>query len=470
MTSNATVVDAAWSIADVLEATGGRVARLEGPPRFAAISTDTRKLGAADVFVALRGVNHDGHAFVPEAIRRGAGALILERCAVVPADVRGVTVIEVADGLRAYGDLAAFHRRRLGLRVAAVTGSNGKTTTKEMIGSIMTVALGVDRVLKTTGTENNLVGVPLTLLRATRAERVAVLEMGMNAPGEIARLTAIADPDVGVVTCVAPAHIAGLGDIEGIARAKGELYRGLRPSATAVVNADDPRVSAAAAGFAGRIVRFGAGAEVCAEGVRSLGTEGVECTLRMGDGARPLRVPLPGLHNIGNALAAAAVARELGATMDAIVAGIAALPRLPMRMEVVKLPGGITVLNDAYNANPGSMQSAFDLLETLSAGTKIAVLGAMRELGPASAELHRQVGRVAAGRVDLLIVVGDEAAPIRAGALEAGLPSGAAVAVTSHDQAAARVREAMAPGACVLIKGSRGARMEEVLRHLRGEA
>jgi UDP-N-acetylmuramoyl-tripeptide--D-alanyl-D-alanine ligase len=459
----------AWQLADVLDATGGRTRRLDGPRCIAAVSTDTRSLTPGAAFVALRGPNHDGHAYVGEAVRRGAAALIVEAAAGCSVDGAPVTVVEVPDTLRALGDLAAHHRRRRALTVAAITGSNGKTTTKEMLASIMTHALGRGSVLTTRGTENNLIGVPLTLLRASGEERVAVLELGMNARGEIWRLAEIADPDVGVVTCVAPAHIEGLGSIEGVARAKGELYARLRSRATAVVNNADERVKEIAGVFTGRTLCFGPGGDVRAEEVTSQGTDGIAFTLVAGDASRRVRVPLPGIHNVTNALAAATTAVALGASVGAIVAGLEALPPLPLRMQVEVLPGSVTVINDAYNANPASMRSALAMLaSTGGTGARIAVLGEMRELGPESAALHREVGRAAAEHgVSLLVILGPEADAVRAGGVEGGLDPEVVVIVGSHDEAAAVVRERLRPGDCVLIKGSRGARMEDVLERLR---
>ncbi|TMA40112.1 MAG: UDP-N-acetylmuramoyl-tripeptide--D-alanyl-D-alanine ligase, partial [Deltaproteobacteria bacterium] len=233
---------AVFTLEEVLAATGGTLARLGQATRFPGVTTDSRALAAGELFVAIRGDTHDGHAFVGDAARRGAGAVVLER--------------PLEEGA-ALGNLAAFHRRRHRPRVVAITGSNGKTTTKEMLAAILERALGSGRVLRTTGTQNNLVGLPLTLLRLADADVVAVLELGMNGPGEIWRLAEIAEPDVGVVTCVSPAHLERLGSLHGVAEAKAELYRRLRPSATAVVNADDPLVTAAADAFPGRKVPFG---------------------------------------------------------------------------------------------------------------------------------------------------------------------------------------------------------------------
>ena len=462
-----------WDLSEVLSATGGRLVRSNGPSVYAGVSMDTRRIRPQEIFVALRGQNHDGHAFVGEAVERGATAVVVERGAEVAlgcdrAKSPAVSVVEVDDTLRAFGDLAAHYRRQRGFFVAAVTGSNGKTTTKEMVAAIMEEAIGPEHVLRTSGTQNNLIGVPLTLLGASGCERVAVLEFGMNAPGEIWRLTEIAEPDVGVVTCVGPAHMEGLGDIAGVASAKGELYRRLKAGATAVVNAGDQWVCEIARGFTGRTVHFGDGTEIAAESVVALGLVGVEFTLAVEGERRRLRLPLPGYHNVTNALAAAAVARACGASLEAIVAGLVRSPRLPMRMEIVTLPGQVTVINDAYNANPASMLSALAILGAIGQGAKIAVLGEMRELGKESAALHRRVGQAAAAeRVSVLIAVGGGAEEVRAGALERGMDPDAALVAGSPGEAAALVRERVRAGDFVLIKGSRATRMERVLEHLK---
>jgi UDP-N-acetylmuramoyl-tripeptide--D-alanyl-D-alanine ligase len=464
-----------WHLADVLAATSGRLTQPGGSRRYCGVSTDTRKLRAGEIFVALQGPNHDGHRFIGEAIDRGAAAVVVQRGlpSLPPAQPSSgvpAAIVEVEDTLRALGDLASHDRRRLGLTVAAITGSNGKTTTKEMIAAILAPSIGADRLLCTVGTENNLIGLPLTLLRASGRERIAVLEMGMNAPGEIWRLAEIAAPDVGVVTTVAPAHIEGLGDIDGVARAKGELYRQMRPSATAIVNADDARVCEIAQCFPGRRLAFGAGAAVAAEAITSHGVEGVAFTLVIEGRTRSLRLPLPGRHNVTNALAAAAVCHALGTSLDDIATGLERLPRLSMRMEIERLPGAVTVINDAYNANPASVRSALALLGDTVAQGRIAVLGEMRELGSASAAAHRDVGRLAADHgVTLLVTMGPQAEEMRAGAIEAGMDAAAVVAVDTHAEAARHVRERVRPGDFVLLKGSRGARMEEVLAHLRTE-
>ena len=460
---------AAFTLEEVLAATGGTLARLGHVTRFPGVTTDSRALAAGELFVAIRGDTHDGHGFAGDAARRGAGAVVVERPL---GDSAGCGVILVRDTLAALGNLAAFHRRRRRPRVVAITGSNGKTTTKEMLAAILERALGAGRVLRTTGTQNNLVGLPLTLLRLADDDAVAVVELGMNGPGEIWRLAEIAEPDVGVITCVAPAHLERLGSLHGVAEAKAELYRRLRPSATAVVNADDPLVAAAADAFPGRKVPFGtlAGLPVAAAGIVDRGLEGIDFRLVLERREAPVRLAVPGRHNVTNALAAAAAAHVLGVELELVRAGLEAFQPPGMRMEVTQLPTGVTVLNDAYNANPASMAAALRTLATSRGRRRLAVLGEMRELGTEAARAHRELGTTAAAaNLDALFLLGEHAEEVRAGADAAGMPADRIIVTHSHDDLAARLGAQCRPGDLVLLKGSRGAAMEEVLRRLETE-
>jgi UDP-N-acetylmuramoyl-tripeptide--D-alanyl-D-alanine ligase len=458
---------AAFELAEVLAATGGELAALGAATRFPGVATDTRKLRAGELFVAIQGETHDGHAFVADAVRRGAGAVVIEPAHVGEPIRCGVIVVR--DTLAALGDLAAFHRRRHRPRIVAVTGSNGKTTTKEMLAVILERALGPGRVLRTAGTQNNLVGLPLTLLRLG-TEEAAILELGMNGPGEIWRLAEIASPDVGVITCVAPAHLEGLGSVHGVAEAKAELYRRLRPSATAVVNADDPHVSAAARDFSGRKIAFGTASGAVAVGAADIvdhGLDGTEFRLVVERHEAPIRLAVPGRHNVTNALAAAAAAHALGIGLEAMHAGLEAFQPPGMRMEVTQLPTGVTVLNDAYNANPASMAAALSTLAASRGRRRLAALGEMRELGSEATAAHRQLGEVAArAALDALFLLGEHAAAVRDGAEAAGMAAERITLATSHDDLAARLRAFCRTGDLLLLKGSRGAAMEEVLRRL----
>jgi UDP-N-acetylmuramoyl-tripeptide--D-alanyl-D-alanine ligase len=466
---------AAFELDEVLAATRGELASLGHRTRFPGVNTDTRSLAEGELFLAIRGDSHDGHAFVAEADRRGAGAVVVER---EHAERRlGCGVVVVRDTLAALGDLARQHRRRRGPRVVAVTGSNGKTTTKEMLAAVLEQEVGAGLVLRTLGTQNNLVGLPLTLLRLGEAERVVVLELGMNAPGEIYRLAEIAEPDVGVVTCVAPAHLEGLGSIHGVAEAKGELYRRLRASAVAVANADDPWVAATAGAFPGRKLPYAIAAEALPDGtpvelrardVVDHGLEGTAFRLVVeGGGEVPVRLAVPGRHNVSNALAAAAAARALGVSLAAVRAGLEAFQPPGMRMEVMRLPNGVTVLNDAYNANPASMAAALRTLAASRGRRRLAALGEMRELGAAAAAAHEALGgEAAAAGLDALFLLGPWAERVRAGAEAAGLAAERIVVAADHAELASRVLALCRPGDVLLLKGSRGAAMEEVLRRL----
>jgi UDP-N-acetylmuramoyl-tripeptide--D-alanyl-D-alanine ligase len=461
---------AEFSLDEVLAATGGDLVRLGDRTRFAGVTTDSRGLARGELFVAIRGEAHDGHDFLADAAARGAGAVVVERSHAERPLACGV--IAVRDTLAALGDIASFHRRRHRPRIVAVTGSNGKTTTKEMLAAILERALGPGRVLRTTGTQNNLVGLPLTLLRMAGTEEAAILELGMNGPGEIWRLAQIAEPDVGVITCVAPAHLEGLGSIHGVAEAKAELYRRLRPSATAVVNADDPLVAASGRAFPGRKIPFGTGGEglaVEAQDIVDRGLDGIEFRLAVERHDVPVRLAVPGRHNVTNALAAAAAGHALGIGLDALQAGLEAFQPPGMRMEVTQLPTGVTVLNDAYNANPASMAAALRTLAASRGRRRAAVLGEMRELGAEAVHAHRELGAAAAAvQVDALFLLGRHADAVRAGAEAAGFPADRITIAATHEELGGRLAAWCRAGDLVLLKGSRGAAMEEVLRHLRG--
>jgi UDP-N-acetylmuramoyl-tripeptide--D-alanyl-D-alanine ligase len=458
-----------FELGELLAATRGELVRLGSRLHFPGVTTDTRAIEPGEVFVAIRGATHDGHDHVGDAVGRGAGAVIVERTvagiwADQPPDC---SLVAVRESLAALGDLAAYHRRRRQARVLAVAGSNGKTTTKEMAAAILREAFGADAVLHTRGTQNNLVGLPLTLLRLGEAQRVAVLELGMNGPGEVWRLAEIAAPDVGVITCVAPEHLEGVGSLHGAAEAEAELFRRLRPSATAVVNADDPLVVAAGTAFPGRTVSFGTGGQVRAEGLVDRGLEGSAFRLRIGAERAEVRLPVPGRHNVGNALAAAALASLAGAPIDAVRRALERFEPPSMRMQVVRLAAGITVINDAYNANPASMAAALQTLAASAAARRVAVLGEMRELGDHTEAAHEELGRVAgATGLDLLIAIGPHAGLVQAGALAAGLPAERVIVTAEHAEAGERLRAECRAGDLVLLKGSRGAALESVLAHL----
>jgi UDP-N-acetylmuramoyl-tripeptide--D-alanyl-D-alanine ligase len=451
----------------LVQAVGGEV---KGAPAarwtLSGLATDTRTLAPGDLFVALRGEHFDGNDFIDDAIARGASAVVCARGRALPRE--GVAFVEVADTLRALGDIAAAHRRLFALPLVAITGSNGKTTTKELLRSILDVAFGAGHVLANPGNLNNLIGLPLTLVKLEHAHHAAVLEMGMNAPGEIARLTEIAMPTVGLITSVGAAHLEGLGSIEGVANAKGELFAGLSRNAVAVVNLDDPWVVRMAERFAGRKVSFGRNGDVRVDCVEPLAIDRTRFHLVCDRGAAVVEIPLGGRHNVSNALAAAAAALAIDVGLDAIAEGLRCATPPPMRLSVERLANGVSLVNDAYNANPSSLRAALEAMADLAPERLIVVLGEMLELGPRSAELHTAAGAdVAATRPALLCTMGGHAGDVRSGAASAGLHPESIVVAETHDAAAEAVANAWRTEDIVLVKGSRGAQMERVVEALR---
>jgi UDP-N-acetylmuramoyl-tripeptide--D-alanyl-D-alanine ligase len=448
---------------EIARATGGEIA---GDPAAAAagVSTDSRKVAPGELFVPLRGERFDGHDYIGAAAERGVSLFLAERSRKGSLDFPdGATIVFVDDTLRGLGDLAAFHRRRFDIPVVAVTGSNGKTTTKEMLGSILAET---GSGLKTEGNLNNLIGLPLTLFRLDTTHHWAVLEMGMSEPGEIDRLAAIGSPCVGIVTNIFPAHLESMGSIENVAAAKGELFLRLAPGATAVGNADDPRVAALPVPEGVSRVSFGIDAgDVRASDIQSLGLQGERFLLRLPEREIAVELAAFGMHNVRNAVGAAAAARAVGVDPAVIAEGLRKFRPYQGRFRLEEL-AGIVLIDDCYNANPASMGAALATLRELAAGSPAtAVLGDMLELGPESAALHRELGRTAAGAVDRLYVIGAMAAETAAGAVAAGLAADRVTVAATNEEIAADLRETAA--GYVLVKGSRGMRMETIAAALR---
>ncbi len=431
------------------------------------VSVDSRRLAAGALFVALRGPNFDGHNFLREAAVKGACALLVDdRRRVALVSDHPVSVFAVSDCLEALGRLAAYVRRRNRPCVIAVTGSNGKTTTKEMIAEIMSAQHGPAAVLKNSGNENNLVGVPLTLLKLA-AEKVAVVEMGTNAPGEIGRLTGVVDPDVGLITNVGPAHLEGLGSIEGVALEKAAMLKGMRGQTTAVLNADDKMVRPLGDGFQGKVITFGDSGEVRARAIEEIELSGTRVEIVWAAGSIEVTICYVGRHNVANALAAAAAALAVGVSPEAVKAGLENARPIPMRMQVLTTRGGVGLISDCYNANPASVAAALDTLKRMKARRKIAVLGDMCELGADSARFHRQVGQAAAkAGLWRLYLLGDYACEAAGGALEAGLGEERIKLARGHAEIVGELKGEAREGDWILVKGSRSQRMERVVEDL----
>jgi UDP-N-acetylmuramoyl-tripeptide--D-alanyl-D-alanine ligase len=450
------------TLQEIARITGGTLSPSGARATVTAISTDSRTVGRGELFVPLRGDRFDGHDFLGQAARKGAAACLSEEVlAGFP-----VPVIRVEDTLVAMGSLAASLRRDFSGPVIAVTGSSGKTTTKEMLSAILSLS---DVGLKTAGNFNNLIGLPLTLFRLEPRHRWAILEMGMSARREIARLAEIADPTVGVITNVGPAHLETLLNLDGVARAKGELFAALKPGGTAVINADDELVAQLPVANGVRRLLFGTSpeAQVRAEEIEVTG-EAVRFRLLLPEGERFVTLKVPGRHNVSNALAAAAAAASVGVGIDLIVRGLENFTPVSGRMEVVRGEDGVLFIEDGYNANPLSVRVALEALDEMGgSGRRVAVLGDMLELGSGSDGFHREAGWVAARRCDYLLLMGGMAEHTSAGARERGMQSDRVRVVGSHDEAAEHLRRILRPGDRVLIKGSRGMKMEKIGAALR---
>jgi len=454
----------AMDVRTIAAVTGGQILHNGADVVVSGYSTDSRTLQPGDLFVPLRGERFDGHDYLAQAVRNGAAACLSEEV------VAGLTipVVQVRDTLKALGDLAQAVRQRFAGPVIGVTGTSGKTTTKEMLAAILA---RTGPGLKSAGNFNNLIGVPLTLFGLCEDHRWAVIEMGMSARGEIARLAQVAAPQLGVITNVGAGHLENLGGLSGVARAKGELFIALPPGGTALVNADDPQVSQLPLANGVRRVLFGVHPEAQVRASDILAIDGgVRFTLHLPETALPVQLPVPGRHNVQNALAAAAAAWVLEVSTADIAAGLAEFRPCPGRMELLHLPGELLVLEDSYNANPLSMGAALDALDDLGrTGRRLAVLGDMLELGPAARDLHREVGTLVAERADWLFTLGEMAREIAAGAEAGGLPPGRIFCAATVDELVGRLREVLHPGDRLLVKGSRGMRMERVTACLRGE-
>ncbi|ORJ62463.1 UDP-N-acetylmuramoyl-tripeptide--D-alanyl-D-alanine ligase [Geothermobacter hydrogeniphilus] len=449
------------SLQQIADMTGGRLTPANARGEICGVSTDSRTIHPGELFIPLRGPNYDGHDFLVRALRNGAEACLSEE---VIGGLK-VPVIQVADTLRALGDLAAGVRRGYRGPLVAITGSTGKTTTKEMLAAILSrTAEG----LKSAGNFNNLVGLPQTLLQLRPDHAWAVVEMGMSARGEIARLAEIAAPNIGLITNVGPAHLETLHGLDGVARAKGELFAALQAGTTAVINADDPHVAAIPVANGVRRLLFGLSgqAEVRAEEIVARGRQ-VRFNLHLRGEILPVVLPVAGSCNVLNALAAAATAVALDVPAAEIVAGLQSYRPLDGRMEAVTLDNGVVLLKDYYNANPLSMGAALEALDQLNGGgRRMAVLGDMLELGDESERLHQEVGAFAAKYCDLLLLLGDMAEAMARGARDAGLSARRVRIAASHEEAVSCLGRALRSGDRVLIKGSRGMRMERIAEGL----
>lgn len=454
---------------EVCSAMGARVVSRGVDRPLAGVSIDSRTIQAGEWFVAIPGPHFDGHHFIAAALAKGAAGLVVQRPVADLPKEAGSWVLQVTDTIAALGALAARWRAiYAAIPAVAITGSNGKSTTKEMIASVVGAR---GPVLKTEGNFNNLIGLPLSLFRWTPTHRTAVLELGMSAAGEIAALTTILQPDVGLITNVTVAHLETLQSIDNVAAAKGELFATMRRDGTIIVNAEDPWVRAAAEAYPGRRITCGMGnqCDVRFGRMESPDLATTHLTLYVQGRECAVTLPVPGTHNVMNAMAATAVGLALEIAVDEIMARLPHFTPMKMRMERVQLENGVQVINDSYNANPESMQMALRTVAAAKrAGRFMAVLGDMLELGPATVDRHRELGeRAVRAGVDRLFVMGAQARAVADGARGAGLPEVALCVAPQIDALQAAVAAEARSGDIVLVKGSRGMQMERVVEFLK---
>ena len=444
---------------DIVAATGGGLVR-GAELMVAGVSIDTRTLQPGELYVAVRGKRFDGHQFVTAAIRAGAAGVVVDNDAALPATGCAVVVGNTTDAL---GRIAALHRQRVSCRVVAITGSNGKTTTKEMLAAILATKY---RTLRPHGSFNNDIGVPLTVLRLERDTEAAVFEIEMNELGGTERLARICRPEVGVITNIGDTHLEFMSDRQGVAQEKAELLQVLPRTGTAVLNADDDIVMAIGDRYApsGRLT-FGLDreADVFATDIRDAGLAGMEFRLQ---GEHVVRLPVPGRHNVANCLAACAAAHALNMDFEAMLEAIAEFQPPPMRLRVLRL-GSVTLVEDCYNANPQSVRAALQVLrESAPVECRIAFLGDMLELGAASAAQHETLGRELASVVNRLVLVGPMGKRTAAAALDAGLSASSVRWFETSGQARDALFDLVRLGDTILVKGSRAMAMELVSQEI----
>jgi len=460
-----------YSGREIMEATSGSLFRGHADQLFTDVSTDTREKQIGKLFIALPGPRFDGHDFLATAVASGAAGLLIRegeeaRLSKVEEKGESVTIISVGDTLAALGDISHFWRKKFPIPVVAITGSAGKTTTKEMTVQI----LGrFKNTLQTEGNFNNLVGLPLTMLRLRDTHEVAILEMGTNVPGEIERLSRLAAPDVGLITNIGPAHLEGLKSVALVKEEKGELFRQLSDRGTAVVNVDDEAVRELAARRSGPMVTYGLHnkADVTAENV-TMNRHGLSFTLTMGADRGSVQMAVAGTHNLMNALGAAAIGRAMNVPLDVISQGLQSFKPVTGRMEIIALQNGGFLINDSYNANPVSVREALLTFQNLRANRRgTVILGDMLELGAQSEALHEEIGGLlAATGVDRVLLRGDFAPITAAGAQKKGLSRSHIYFPSSVEDIMADLSSSWQDGEWLLIKGSRAMKMEEIVKKI----
>jgi UDP-N-acetylmuramoyl-tripeptide--D-alanyl-D-alanine ligase len=455
---------------DCALATHGKIIHGSEGLGFRGVSINSRTVQPGELFVCIQGDRFDGHDFLSEVLAKKVAGIMLSNAK--PLDEVGdlskteIFVIQTQDTLVALQDLARFYRSQIPARVIGVTGTNGKSTTKEMIACVSETRF---KTHKTEGNLNNHIGLPLSVLKMDRDHEVAVLEMGMSGEGEIRLLADIARPDTGLITNISEAHLEELKTIRNVQAAKGELFSALEPGHTAIINADDPLVLELANTLRTKKITYGIEnpADVRASEIRQRNNEGFDFKVKLFDQEFSMSLPFLGACNIYNALAAVATGHSLGLSPDDMSVGLGHCRLMGQRYEIIE-KDSITLINDAYNANPRSMEESLKtLVQYETSGRKILVIGDMLELGDLAQSAHRELGeKIAKLTIDLLVTVGDLSALVSEGALHAGMRKDRVIHLNSHDEAKDFLRQNIISNDCLLFKASRGARLEEIIHAL----
>jgi len=460
-----------WTQEEIIKATKGEVLSEGSNYLFSGVSIDSRTISAREIFVAISGDVHDGHSFTEEVIKLGVKGLIVNRQEVLKLPCKewnkaGIFCVAVQDTVKALGCLASYNRARAGVSVVAITGSNGKTTTRVMTAEIVSRRF---ETLSTAGNLNNEIGLPLTLLKLSHSHKWAVVELGMNHPGEIERLSQISKPDIGVITNIGPAHLEGLNSLEGVMNAKGELIDGIKPDGTAILNADDELVMNLARRTSKKVLLFGFSDDASVRGCNvEVKRYATSFTLMLPGKTVAVDLPVSGGFMVTNALAAASVGYLAGLPASEIKAGLENSTPEKGRMNIFTLSKGITIIDDSYNANPGSMEAAIKTLVELKADNRgILILGDMLELGVHSEKMHEKIGSLCAeARIARLYATGQFAGNTADGAVGNGM-SLQSIVTGSHDDIMKDITGWLGAGDWVLVKGSRATGMERIVSKLK---
>lgn len=443
--------------AELIEAVDGKLLCGSAEQTFVGITTDSRKVVQDNLFIPLVGEKYDGHDYIEQCINSGATVCLTEKQ--IP-QINSCAAVLVKDTAKALRDIATWHRNKYNIPVVGITGSVGKTSTKDMIACVLAKQY---EVLKTQGNFNNEIGLPLTILNLNDSHEIAVIEMGMSGFGEISRLTAIAQPRIAVITNIGVSHIEKLGSQQGILKAKLEILEGLQPGGLVVLNGDDPLLRGLNGKVGFKTVYYGMNPELdyAAQDYMSLGEAGTQFNIKLGEKTYKVAIPVPGVHNVYNALAAIAVGIEMNIPMNVIINGIAKYSPGNMRQNIIT-HNGIKIINDAYNASPQSMQAAINVLEELCTKTRgIAILGDMLEMGDMAKELHYSVGSfIKDKKIDYLITVGKEAKNIMQAVIDSDNKTIKLQHFESNNDALDYILSIIERGDFILIKGSRGMKME----------